>query len=40
MKLVADARAVDDNCFYIVHDVRVARRADRTSFKDQRKIAA
>lgn len=40
MKLVADARAVDEACFYLVHDIRFARRARRADFNKRRKIAA
>jgi uncharacterized protein YebE (UPF0316 family) len=40
MKLVADAREVDDDCFYLVHDIRLARRATRSPVSKPVKLAA
>ena len=40
MKLVADARAMDDDCFYLVHDIRFARRAMGAKVSKPPKIAA
>ncbi len=40
LKLVADAREVDDDCFYLVHDIRLARRAAGNQFAKRPKIAA
>jgi len=40
MKLVADAREVDDDCFYLVHDIRLSRRAAGSHFTKRPKIAA
>ena len=40
MKLVADARRVDDECFYLVQDIRLARRNPAPRFIREPKMAA
>ena len=40
MKLVGDARGLDADCFYLVHDVRFARRTTKTRVPATRGIAA
>jgi len=40
MKLVADAHEVDDECFYLVQDIRLARRSLGPKFAHESKIAA
>jgi len=40
MKLVADAREADDDCFYLVQDIRLARRSAGNHLTKQVKIAA
>jgi hypothetical protein len=40
MKLVAHAREVDDDCFYLVHDIRLAGHAAGSRYTKRPKIAA